>query len=1236
MSSSSLEPSSVAIEHGGQEPCLPVDFPVHEPIRGELLGLERLGGRARVLARACELAPRRHVSSPLLARFMDNRRVLLNARRAILGSGRQQIHGIDADWLADNFHIIDDVLREVRLDLPRGYDAILPKLASPPVAGYPRVYALGLTLVAHTDSELDEPRIDRFVQAFQEVASLSISELWALPTMCRVVLIENLRRLAEQMLWGWSERLRAERWLQDFLPRGEPHGRIPRDRRSEGRFPPLGELSDPFVVRLIHLLRDLGVESLEVMNWLEGELARGGKDPDQVLAREGHRQAANQVTIGNAVISLRLLSTVDWNAFFERTSLVQQILRQDPAGAYPLQDFITSDRYRKIVEKIARGSNADETDVARRAIALANAGMSQGQAKGHVGYYLLGEGVRALKDMFHYRTAAGERLLEAILEHPSAVYFGSLFSLLIIFFLLVCRGTLGDARTVGWYWMSLILLVALLPLSELTVGLVNHLLTLLLPPRVLPKLEFKEAIPEEFSTFVVVPAMLSRPGSAETLCDRLETHYLANPTPGVRFALLTDFADATREEMPDDRSFVDDALRRVQELNRRYAGNGSDLFYIFHRRRLWNSAQGCWMGWERKRGKLSEFNRMLRGDRNTTYAFRSADPASLPPTRFVITLDADTQMPRDTVGRLIGTLAHPLNQPQFDAQTGRVVAGYGVLQPRVSFHLTAATHSRFAALLAASGGIDPYSTAASDAYMDLFGLGSFTGKGIYDLEAFESATGSVFPENQILSHDLIEGNYARCGLLSDTELFDDFPARYLAYARREHRWIRGDWQLLPWLGSRVPAPEGTRQNPLRTLERWKLFDNLRRSLVPPALLVMLTLGWTVLPGAPWLWSSIALAVLALPFLKWLIGATAGCIRAWSLVGFSSWRASIPSMGGQVILSLVLLADQAGLSCDAIARTIWRLLVTRRKLLEWETAAAAEQRLGSSLKDFARSMWIASALALAIALAVAVFRPVALWAAAPFLAAWLLSPLVAFWVSRPRNRAEFTLTEDERIALRRLARRTWRFFETFVGDLDHWLPPDNYQEEPDGRVAHRTSPTNQGLLLLSYLAAHDLGYVSLNTLADRLERTFDSLEKLDKHWGHFYNWYDTRTLLPLSPLYISTVDSGNFLACLVALKQGLKEKFRQPALGSFVAAGLADTLRQINERHQTKVLPIEKLLLEQPAGLQAWDGWLERLEHEARLLVEELHSTIMDEEDDDSGRWAESFRSQVSDCRADLA
>jgi cyclic beta-1,2-glucan synthetase len=1262
MTSSSLELPTAAAKLTDEGVLRLLDLQMQGPIRAELLGLEGLESQARRLARECVLAPREPASSPLLNRFVENRRGLLRAKREILARDRDEIHGIDADWLADNFHIIDDVLREVKQDLPSGYDLVLPKLGTVHLAGFPRVYAIALTLVAHTDSELDETRINRFVEAFQEVSPLQIGELWALPTMFRLALLDNLDRLASEMLWGWDQRQRAERWCQQAIAAGKAPGtgRVgqptlsaqPTNQDQVGyatlthptsspssssdEVAPLENLSGPFVVRLVELLRDQGPAAATATRKLEDALARCGQDFDQLIRREHHRQAANQLTVGNCVISLRLLSAVDWNAFFERNSLVEKVLRDDPAGAYPLHDFATSDRYRKMVEKIARGSNADEFDVARKAIELARSAPEDEPAKRHVGYYLVDRGAAALKSAFGYLPEPGERLLDQVHAHPQAVYFGSI-ALLMAILLGVLGVAMRSSSAGGWAWFALAILVALLPASELAVGLVNHALTLLLKPKVLPKLDFKEGIPEEFATFVVMPSMLVRPRSAEVLCERLETHYLANPNARLRFALLTDFADADTEEKPEDHILVREALQRVEALNQRYAADGPPLFFLFHRHRMWNPAQNCWMGWERKRGKLSEFNRLIRGDRTTTYSTCSSDPAALPRTRFIVTLDADTQMPRDTVGRLIGTLAHPLNRPRFDPEQRRVVEGYGVLQPRVSFHLTAATHSRFAALLAASGGIDPYSSAASDAYMDLFGLGSFTGKGIYEVEAFEAATGETFPENHILSHDLIEGNYARCGLLSDTELFDDFPARYHAYARREHRWVRGDWQLLPWLGRRVPTSRGEEVNPLPLLERWKLLDNLRRSLVPPALLVMLALGWTILPGSPWLWTLIAVGVLALPLLKWFLGTCLGCIRSGSLAGLRAWRESVSALGGQILMAIFFLADQARLMCDAIARTLSRLWVSRQRLLEWETAAATEQRLGTSVRDFVKGMWVAPTVATVIALSTAVLRPGALWAAAPWLIAWFCSPIVAYWVSLPRRTTEVSLGVEDVRSLRRIARKTWHFFETFVGDEDHWLPPDNFQEVPDARLAHRTSPTNQGLLLVSTLAAHDLGYLSLSQLCDRLARTFDTFEKMQKHWGHFYNWYDTRTLEPLPPAYISTVDSGNLLGCLVTLKQGLREKMREPLLGPAVMAGLEDTFGQIDEASRRSAGQLAQVLLEKPGSLLEWDAALERLEHEAGELQGRVQAASLGDNSDalTSRQWAELLLSQVRERRREL-
>ena len=882
------------------------------------------------------------------------------------------------------------------------------------------------------------------------------------------------------------------------------------------------------------------------------------------------------------------------------------ILRDDPSGVYARQDFATRDRYRRAVEKVARRSRTEEQAVARRALQLADAGQAQGPARGHVGFYLIDRGRAELHRETGYCAPIGERLLDFALGHPRLTYFGLIGLIMLGLIALMVAGTVAIEPAPGVVLLIVSVLALLLPASDIAVGMVNHVVTLLLPPRKLARLDFKEGIPPDCATFVVVPSMLVSADSASTLLGRLEITYLANPDPQLRFALLTDFADAPEEHRPEDDRYILSALDGVKTLNAKYAGDGPDRFFLFHRHRTWNPVQGCWMGWERKRGKLSEFNRLIRGDKTTNYVVQSGDPASLPHIRFVITLDADTILPRESAMRLVGTLAHPLNAPRFDPAKGLVVEGHGVLQPRVSYHLFAATRSRFAGLLAASAGIDPYSNAVSDIYMDLFDSGSFTGKGIYDLDSFEAANGHTFPENQILSHDLIEGNYARCGLVTDVELFDDFPPRYHAYALREHRWARGDWQLLPWLGRTVPAPEGSRPNPLPILERWKIFDNLRRSVVPPALLALLVLGWTVLPGSPWLWTAFALAVPGLPILQLVLGSVVSAIRGRSFSPILGIGHDFPATAGQALLWITFLADQARRLVDSIVRTIYRLYVSHRRLLEWETAAATEHRLGTGVGNFIRTMWPSPAWALALGALVAVVRPSALPAALPVLLGWFIAPVVAYWISLPRKPADSQLTDDERAELRRIARKTWHFFETFVGEEDHWLPPDNYQEDSissGGRVAHRTSPTNKGMLLLSTLAAHDFGYLSLKTLLTRLEKTFDTLDRMEKHEGHLFNWYSTQTLRTLPPNYVSTVDSGNLLGCLVTLKQGMREKLLEPIPGPNVLQGLADTLSMLaadvqasrpskaGEEYKTfdaSVRDLRSTLGEVPADLNEWD------------------------------------------------
>lgn len=1208
-----------------------------EPIRAEVYGLESLEAHARELA-ALPAEPVPPTGRSLLHRVRENGQFLHQTHRLLAeASRRQEPMTPDAEWLLDNFYIIDDVLREVRHDLPRGYYSKLPRLAASTLSGLPRIYALALGLIAHTDSSPDETSIHRFVRAYQSVTPLTIGELWAVPTMLRLALLENLRRLAKELVNARKDRDCADEWIRHHLAR--PAGTTPTPPRR---------LSDPCVVGLLQALRDQEAAG-PLSTWLEEWLARQRMTPADILRREHQRQAANQVSIGNCVTSLRLLSVLDWNQFFEQHSVVEAVLRADPTGIYVRQDFATRDHYRREIERLARGSRIQEDEVARRLLERAAAGTDARTR--HLGYGLIDEGRADFEAALHYRPRWRDLPRRLVLKHAHGCWFGGL--LLVTGLLLA--GVVGLAAPGNLSLVLLVLAVAVLPLSDVAVSLVQYLLTRFLPPRVLPKLDFRDGVPEEFTTFVVMPSLLTRPDSAAHLLERLELHYLANPDPHLRFALLTDFADADAEHRPEDDLLIRNALEGVRALNRRYSPEGPERFFLFHRKRQWNASENCWMGWERKRGKLHEFNHLLRGERATSYVVCSAPVERLPTARFILTLDADTQLPREAAQRLIGTLAHPLNQPVFDARQRRVVAGYGVLQPRVSFLFRTGLRSWFARIFAGSAGIDPYSAAISDTYQDLFGAGTFTGKGLYDVDAFTAATGPAFPDNHILSHDLIEGNFARCGLVSDVELFDDFPAKYLAFARREHRWIRGDWQLLPWLGRTVPAQGNPPRvpNPLPLLERWKVVDNLRRSLVPPLLVVLLILGWTVLPGSPWLWTGVAALVLGLPLVLQVYGGMLDLLHGHKpILIFQGLRTGLPPTVGQILLTASFLLDQARTALQAIGITLYRLFGTRRHLLEWETAAATEQRLGNGLQQVFVHMWPASLVGLGVLVLVVLRNPSALPAALPFLLLWAMSPVLAWFVSKPRVIVEAVLTDDDRRALRRVARKTWSFFERFVGPEDHWLPPDNYQEDPKGELAHRTSPTNKGLLFVSTLAAHDLGYLSLPTLTRRIEATMETLWRLERHHGHFLNWYDTRTLQVLQPAYISTVDSGNLLGCLLVLKQGLLEKKREVIPAPTVLTGLTDTLNHVEEGLQvqgpvgtgllSRVWPQVLELLQEmrlqlaergPLDLMTWEDRLLHLEKQASALIRLLGER---KADDELARWSARLAEEIQARKEELA
>ncbi|HKO96501.1 MAG TPA: glucoamylase family protein [Pyrinomonadaceae bacterium] len=1230
-----------------------------QPIRAEIFSVERLEQYAKTLATEHRIETRK--SRPLLLpRLEDNGRKLVSAYRALVEAIRSgRAISPAAEWLVDNFHIVEEQLREIREDLPRGYYHELPKLTNGDLKGYPRIYALALALIAHTDCRLDTETLRRFIAAYQTVAPLSIGELWAVAITLRLALVENLRRLATASVRAREERDQADRLADRLLELAtrQPSGLLPLITERLGK---REKIPQSFVVHLTQRLREQDPAITPVLNWLEKQVARQSLTVEQVIHSEHQRQASTQVTVGNIITSMRLLSTLDWRDFFESVSLVEPVLGADPAGAYSKMEFATRDRYRHVIERISKRTRTSELKVARSAVEFAKNASSDEIKSGpqtHVGFYLIDKGLAQLESAFDYRPRFVERVRRLITNKATLFYLGAVavVTILVTFALLTLIYRAGG----GWPLLIFAAILAIIPASDLALSVINWDVTHLFPPRVLPRMETEGGIPDEACTMVVVPAIFSTEQQLQRMVERLEVHYLANQDKNIYLALLGDFADADTEETVDDANLLATAQAGIDELNRRHSQE-QPRFYFFHRRRLWNASEEKWMGWERKRGKLGEFNQLLRGATDTSFITKTAGPDLLARVRYVITLDADTQLPRDVARKLVGAAIHPLNRPAIDPVSNSVTSGYGILQPRVSISLESASSSRFARIFSGNTGIDPYTTAVSDVYQDLFCEGSFTGKGLYDVDAFETALANRVPENALLSHDLFESLFVRAALVTDIELLDDYPASYVAYAKRQHRWTRGDWQIARWLLPTVPDSQRRKtRNPLSLISRWKILDNLRRSLVAPALFLWLLAAWTILPGSRLFWTLVGVVVIAFPVYLHITTSLLIHPRGipWTSHFWSVWG-DVRTNTAQAALSIALLPHQAYLMVDAILRTIYRKLVSHKKLLEWVTAADAERSTRNDLEGFFRFMWPAGLLALSAAVLAIISNPISfLPVVLIFVGGWMASPAVAYWVSKllPSER-KLLSTPDARFA-RQIARRTWRFFEVFVGTEDNWLPPDNFQEDPLPLIAHRTSPTNIGLLCLATVSAHDLGYISSLEFVERQELTFSTMSKVAKFRGHFFNWYDTKTLEPLTPQYISTVDSGNLAGHLVAVRQACIELPDTQIFDARIIEGLADTIGVISDeaqklgtfRQRTEVVTVSQLRNEIDACQALVDSgerltlvdWLNLFKSLTKHIseIEDIVGALAHEHGSEEFKelrsWVDALEHQVNSCLRDL-
>jgi cellobiose phosphorylase len=1208
-------------------------------LRSELFSADQMERHGQALAAAHRISTRRFPDL-LLARLADNEAVLIDAcQRLTAATIENRRITPAAEWLLDNFYLIEEQIRTAQRHLPKDYSRELPRLARGPSMAMPRVYDIALEAIAHGDGRVDAESLRRFVASYQSVSPLKLGELWAIPIMLRLALIENLRRVAARVIAEKIDRGLAEQWanaLMDVAER-DPKNVVLTVADMARSNPPM---SSAFVAELTRRLVGQSSALALPLTWTEHWLSDAGHTIEYLVQLEAQQQAADQVSIGNSIGSLRALSAIDWREFVETMSLVEHTLRLDPAGVYFHMDFATRDQYRHVVENLAKRSRATEPEVARAAIELARiAHLAVEDVRAdHVGYYLLDEGLEQLEAKFKPHRGPLDSLRRTVGKTPLLVYLGSITALTLLF----ATPMLSIVREQGMHgWILIpVALLLLLAGSQIGIALVNWLATLLVKPRGLPRMDFSRAIPVEARTLVVVPTMLSSVHAVAELVEALEVRFLANREQHLYFGLLTDFLDAPHEGMEQDELLLQRAGQLIEDLNRKYAED-EDRFFLFHRPRRWNPQEGVWMGQERKRGKLADLNALLRGSGWERFSRVVGDIGVLAGVRYVITLDTDTQLPRETAAQFIGAMEHPLNRPRRDPQTRLITGGYGILQPRVGISLSSTARSAYARLFGSDAGVDPYTRAVSDVYQDVFQEGSYIGKGIYDVDAFECALGGRFPDNSILSHDLVEGCHARSGLISDVQLYEEYPSTYRADVSRRRRWIRGDWQLLPWLLPRAPVQGGQRQrNPISALSRWKIFDNLRRSLVPAALVLLLLFGWTTL-SSPLAWTLAVLAVVLLPPVLASLQELLQKSRDMLLVQHLS--VAMQSAGRhflRALLTLAWLPHEAYYSLDAIVRTLWRIAVSRRGLLRWNPSSQAERVGGDELPTLVRVMWIAPVLAWAAALAIFLQRPATMFVALPILLLWFASPAISWWISRPRLTAHARLDAAQEKYLRRLARKTWAFFDTYVGPEDNWLPPDNVQELPELVVAHRTSPTNIGMALLANLAAHDFGYLSIGRLVDRTANTLGSMLALERHHGHFYNWYDTQSLLPLVPRYVSSVDSGNLAGHLLTLRPGLLALIDERLLSERILHGVADTLDLIETSLPSGTVPaslpkLRAVLEETDRVLPRSIGAAGRCLHKLSELAGELLADPLLDRSAEASSWGQALVWQVQDAIDDL-
>jgi len=1107
-----------------------------------------------------------NISNWPIPRLNDNYEYILSVYRELSSETEEfEKYSPVSEWLLDNFYFIEEKVREVKLNTSKKNFSKLPDLRLGEFKNYPRILALIMELVTHTDGKINEDNLIEFITAYQSHNILYEREIWAIPMVMKIALVENIRRVTENIKETQKQRHKAEKIIISWLNKEDTVEIMNSLRRN---IKESGENSFLFIEHLLYHLRRSGENYTNFLKVIEETLDEQGSSVEDIVRKEHDFQSSNAVSMGNYITSLKNFSTAEWSFVFESISSIEKILEEDPAKCYSQMDIPTKNFYREKVEELASIYGVSEIMIAKEAMEQADKAYSEsvkpvgacieGQRSGHVGYYLVGNGRKLLDKKLGGIKKIIPKIDKIFKKYSGLLYF---YTAGIIFIALITAAVLyaffNSSRNSALFLAAIAGMVVLVPASEIALSTADTIFRKGLVPSFFPRLELKDGVPEEMSTIIVIPAIIPDEKRVQELLGNLERCYLANREKNLYFALLGSFKDSASENEDGDSRIITKAINGIRELNKKYDEADKKIFYSFHRKRQFSEENNKWIGWERKRGTLLEFNDLLLGSRETSFYYSSTSFPNFNYIKYVITLDSDTILPIGTAKKMIGIMAHPLNRPSIDKEKNIVIEGYGILQPKVDLDIESVNATLFSRVFTGQKYANPYAVAEFDIYQDLFGEGIFTGKGIYDLRVFQTLLKNAFPENAVLSHDLLEGSYLKTALVSDFRLIDSFPATYISYCKRLHRWTRGDWQLLPFIFGKYP---------FSAMSRWKMLDNIRRSLVAPSLVVLFIMAMTILPGSNILWTGLYVITLAIYLISHASGNAVRYVKSKNVLHHIRIKKYMPSMGGikatfyQTVLNLVFLTHQAFLMAHAVLITLLRVFITKKNLLEWVPSADVEKGKDNSLKTYMFEMQSSIWLGLAAVLFALYFKRYGLVVISIlYFVIASAAPYVAYRISQKEEVKSYEPSKEEIIEIRRIARKTWRYFEEFINTENNYLGPDNYQEYPPNGLTQRTSPTNISLGLMSVLAARDFGYLGILEMKEKISNTISSIEKIEKWNGHLYNWYDAKTLKPLIPRYISTADSGNFVGYLITLSEGLKGYLEQPIIDIQFLNGMRDAL-----------------------------------------------------------------------------